>query len=126
MPLAREHDPREVVPDRDGDVRERLVVAEPDVERRPVPLDQVLLQMQGLHLAAGDDHFDVGDALGQLRNRVPDVGGGLKVAAYARPQRLGFPDVENLAAAVTKDVDTGLRRQPFELVFEPFLHGLQA
>ena len=65
--LAREHDARVVVLDGDGDVRERLVVAQPDVERRPVALDEVLLEVQRLDLVAGDDHLDVGDALGQLR-----------------------------------------------------------
>ncbi len=39
MPLSREHDPWEVVLDRDGDVGERLVVTEAHVVRRPVALD---------------------------------------------------------------------------------------
>ena len=67
MPLAREHDPRVLVLDGDGDVRERLVVAEPDVERRPVALDEVLLEMERLDLGIGDDHLEVGDPLGQRR-----------------------------------------------------------
>ena len=63
VPLAGEHHARVLVLDRDGDVRERLVVAQPHVERRPVPLDEVLLEVERLDLAAGDDHLDVGDAL---------------------------------------------------------------
>jgi hypothetical protein len=43
MPLAREHHARVLVLDRDRDVRERLVVPQPDVERRPVPLDEVTI-----------------------------------------------------------------------------------
>ena len=66
MPLAREHDPRELVLDGDGDVRERLVVAQADVERRPVALDEVLLEVQRLHLGAGHDRLDLVDALDQL------------------------------------------------------------
>ncbi len=62
VPLTREHHARELVLDGDGDVRERLVVAQPHVERRPVPLDEVLLEVQRLDLRAGDDHLDVGDA----------------------------------------------------------------
>ena len=58
VPLAREHDARVLVLDRDGDVRERLVVAQPHVERRPVALDEVLLEMQRLDLGAGDDRLD--------------------------------------------------------------------
>ena len=69
VPLAREHHARVVVLDRDGDVRERLVVAQPDVERRPVALDEVLLEVQRLDLGAGDDHLDVGDARDELRDR---------------------------------------------------------
>ena len=53
VPLAREHDARVVVLDGDGDVRERLVVAQPHVERRPVALDEVLLEVQRLDLASG-------------------------------------------------------------------------
>ena len=66
VPLAREHDARVVVLDRDRDVRERLVVAQPHVERRPVALDEVLLEVQRLDLVAGDDRLDVGDALDEL------------------------------------------------------------
>ena len=61
VPLAGEHDARVVVLDGDGDVRERLVVAQPDVERRPVALDEVLLEVERLDLVAGDDHLDVVD-----------------------------------------------------------------
>ena len=64
--LAREHDARVLVLDRHGDVRERLVVAQPHVERRPVALDEVLLEVERLDLGAGHDRLDVGDALGQL------------------------------------------------------------
>ena len=56
--LAGEHHPRVVVLEGDGDVRERLVVAQPHVERRSVPLDEVLLEMERLDLAAGDDRLD--------------------------------------------------------------------
>ncbi len=75
VPLAREHHARVLVLDRDGDVRERLVVAEPDVERRPVPLDEVLLEVERLDLAAGDDHLDVGDAVGQDAGSAPGCRG---------------------------------------------------
>ena len=61
--LAREHHAWVLVLDRDGDVREGLVVAKPHVERRPVPLDEVLLQVERLDLVLGDDHVDVRDPL---------------------------------------------------------------
>ena len=50
VPLAREHHARVLVLDGDRDVRERLVVAQPDVERRPVALDEVLLEVERLDL----------------------------------------------------------------------------
>ncbi len=56
--LAREHDARVLVGDRDCDVRERLVVAETHVERRPVALDEVLLEVQRLRLGRRDDDLD--------------------------------------------------------------------
>ena len=82
VPLAREHHARELVLDRDRDVRERLVVAQPDVERRPVALDEVLLEVERLDLGAGDDRLDVGDAVDEL------VDPGAVVAA-ARPGSTG-------------------------------------
>ena len=93
VPLPREHDPRELVRQRHGDVRERLVVPEPDVERRPVALDEVLLEMERFGLVAGDDHLDVGDAVRELPDRRAAVS-ALEVAAHARAQRLRLPDVE--------------------------------
>ena len=78
MPLAREHHARVLVLDRDGDVRERLVVAQPDVERRPVALDQVLLEVERLDLGAGDDHLDVGDA----RRQLPDLRRGRRAVCW--------------------------------------------
>src|SRR5262249_47612551 len=77
VPLAGEHHARELVLDRHGDVRERLVVAETDVERRPVPLDEVLLEVERLDLGPGDDRLDVGrpcDELVDPGTRVPAPG----------------------------------------------------
>ena len=65
VPLPREHHARVLVLDRDRDVRERLVVAQPHVERRPVALDEVLLEVERLDLAARHDHLDVRDAARQ-------------------------------------------------------------
>jgi hypothetical protein len=104
MALSREHHTRVLVGQCYGDVRERLVVPQPDVERRPVALDEVLLEVERLRLGAGDDDLDVVDALRQLRcshARVPP----LEVAADARTERLRLADVEHVARLVTEDVD---------------------
>ncbi len=122
--LAREHDARVVVLHRDRDVRERLVVAEPDVERRPVALDEVLLQVERLDLAAGDDDLDVGDPLRQLPDLHAAVARALEVRTHARTQRLRLADVKNIAVGVPEEIDAGLRRQCFELTLNALRHGL--
>src|SRR5206468_5399971 len=91
---------------------------EADVERRPVPLDQVLLEMQRLDLGVGDDHLDVGDAVRQLRDRRARVGARLEVAANAWAELLRLADVQDLPALVSEEVDTRLRGKRLELVFE--------
>ena len=84
VPFAREHHARVVVLDRDRDVRERLVVAKPDVERRPVALDEVLLEVERLDLGRGHDHLEVGDPPDEIRDRGTGVAApGLEVRAHA-------------------------------------------
>jgi hypothetical protein len=117
VPLAGEHDARVFVPDGHGDVRERLVVPELDVERRPVALDEVLLEVERLDLVRGHDHLEVGDPVGQLRLLVL-ADALLEVAPHPRPQRLRLADVEHPAAGVSKDVDARLCGQPLQLLLE--------
>ena len=118
MPLTGEHDPRVLVADRDGDVGVGLVVAQADVERRPVALDQVLLEQQRLGLGVGGDELDLLDPLdqpGRLHGRV-------QVAAEVRPhplaQRLGLADVEHLSLPAPEHVHPGLVGQGAELGVE--------
>ena len=120
VPLAREHHPRVVVLDRDRDVRERLVVAQAHVERRPVALDEVLLEVERLDLAAGDDHLEVGDPRHELRDRGAAVAAPrLEVGAHARPQRLRLADVEHVALLVPEEVDARLRgRKRLQLLLD--------
>ncbi len=84
--LAREHHTRVLVLDRDCDVGERLVVAEPHVERRAVALDEVLLEVQRLDLRSGDDRLDVGRPVDELIDAGATVAPpSLEVLAHARP-----------------------------------------
>ena len=115
MPLAREHDPRIGVGDRDGDVRERLVVAQADVERRPVALDEVLLEVQRLRLALGDDHLDALDAVDHPVDADAHVAAAVEVAADARPERLRLADVEDVVPLAAKEIDARAARQLAEL-----------
>ena len=109
VPLPREHDPRVLVLHRDGDVRVRLVVPQAHVERRPVALDQVLLEVERLHLGRRDDHLDLLHALDQPVEPEPGVAAA-EVRAHARAQRLRLPDVEHGALGVAEEVDARLRR----------------
>ena len=121
MPLAREHHARVLVRDGDGDVRERLVVAQPHVVRRPVALDEVLLEMQRLGLGAGHDHLDPPHALDHpldARARVAAV----EVRAHAGAQPLGLADVQHLVAVAVKEVDTGALGQRAQLLPEWIRH----
>src|SRR5262249_20208714 len=119
VPLTREHHTRVLVLDRDGDVRERLVVAQAHVERGPVALDEVLLEMERLDLAARYDRLDVGDAVDELVDAEPVVAApGLEVLAHARTQRLGLADVKDVSPSGAEDVDARLRREAFQLVFD--------
>ena len=61
MALAGEVDARELLVEADRDVRIRLVVAQADVEPRPVALDELLLGEQRLGLGLGDQEVDRGD-----------------------------------------------------------------
>src|SRR5206468_1416570 len=65
-----------------------------------------------------NDHLEVGDALGQLRDRRPSARARLKVATHPRPQGLRLADVEDLAARPSEEVDAGLRRKRFQLLFD--------
>ena len=118
VPLPREHHARILVLNRDGDIGKGLVVPEPDVERRPVPLDEILLEMERLDLVLGDDDLDVLDPIGQLLDRRASVGALLEVGPHPGPQRLRLADVQHLAGPVPKQVNPGPRRHGLQLFFE--------
>ena len=124
VPLAREHDPRELVLDGDGDVRVRLVVAQPHVERRPVAADQVLLQVERLRLGRGDDDLDPLDPLDHLLEPDPRVAGA-EVGTHAGTERLRLADVHDLVPRAAEEVDAGLRGQGLELRLDALLAGLR-
>ena len=63
--LAGEVDPRVLLVEADADVGVGLVVAQADVEVRPVALDEALLGEQRLGLGRGDEGVDAVDARGQ-------------------------------------------------------------
>ena len=115
VPLPREHHAGVRVGDRHRDVRERLVVAEADVERRPVALDEVLLEVQRLRLALGDDHLDPADPVDHPVDPGAHVRAAVEVAPHAGAQRLRLADVEDVVPVAAKEVDARAPRQLAEL-----------
>ena len=113
--LAGEHHAGIRVGDRHRDVRERLVVPQADVERRPVALDEVLLEVQRLRLALRDDHLDAPDPVDHPVDADAHVGAAVEVAAHASPERLRLADVEDVVAIPAEEVDARAARQLAEL-----------
>jgi hypothetical protein len=107
--LPRPLDPREVVVERDLDVRVALVVLEPHVERRLEALDQVALEEE--RLADGIRHrvLEVLDSIDHGSDQVLLEAGGflLPVAAHAVAQALRLADVQHAAACVLHQVHAG-------------------
>jgi hypothetical protein len=111
--LAGEVDPRVLLVEADADVGVGLVVAQADVELRPVALDEALLGQQRLRLGGGDEAVDAVDPGGQARAAPGEVVGD----AFADRARLA--DVEQLAAAPVEEVDPGRVGQRAALVGNP-------
>ena len=94
----------------DIDVGERLVVAQDDVERRPVPLDHVALEQQRLDVARRGHHLE------PMRQRHHALQPGTQrrrfgVGGQSLFQGFGFADVKDLALGVEHAVDAGSVRQ---------------
>ena len=87
MALAGEVDPREVLVERDRDVRVGLVVAQADVEARLVLLDEVLLGEQRLGLGVDDERLDVVDHRHEI---APRPGGSRLEKCEATRLRIDF------------------------------------
>ncbi len=99
--LAGEVHPREILVERDRDVRVGLVVAQADVEARLVLLDEVLLGQQRLGLGVDDERLDLVDHRHQVaagpRARIGEMRGD----PLADRDRLA--DVDHLARAALRN-----------------------
>ena len=120
--LAREHHPRVLVGHGDRDVRERLVVAQPHVERRPVALDEVLLEVQRLGLGRRDDDLDPRHPRDHAADPHAAVA-AVEVAAHPRPQRLRLAHVEDVVALVAKEVHARVARKRSQLLANLIHHA---
>src|SRR5690606_25539442 len=122
--LAREVHAWEVLVEADADVGVGLVVAEADVEARPVALDEVLLGEQRLRLRLGRDELDVvdqGDHLGRaaVPARVAEVGGD------PLADRLRLADVDDPPLGVAEQVDARSVREGPALLSQALSAGFR-
>jgi hypothetical protein len=118
VPLAREVDARELLVEADPDVGVGLVVAQADVEDRPVAFDELLLGQQRLGLGLGRDELDVAHLGEHRRARAAEVAG------HALLDRERLADVEDLALGVAEQVDAGAVRQRAALLGQALLDAL--
>ena len=114
--LAGDVDPRIGLVERDRDVGIGLVVAQPDVELRPVALDELLLGEQRLGLGRGDDELDVGNLVAERARGCPSLG---EMRGDPLANRVRLADVEDLAGAITEQVDARGVGQGGALFFDP-------
>ena len=113
--VRRRHPPRDLdagplLPQVDLQVGVVLVVLQPHVEERLVPLDQRRLQQQRLLRRRREDELDVSDPLDELARLRLERVRGAEVGAHAVAQHRRLPDVQDRALRVLKDVNAGLRR----------------
>ena len=113
MLLAGEIDARVVLVEADADVGVGLVVAQADVEARPVALDEALLGEQRLGLVGGDEDVDAVDPRGEPRLAAGEVRGD----AFA--DRACLADVEQLVVVLVEEIDAGRIGQLATLLRHP-------
>ncbi len=95
---------REVLVQRDLDVRIGLVVPEDDVEPRIVLLDQVRLEEQRLGRRAGHDPVEVLHVAHEHARLVGERGRRLQVGTHPGPQVTRLPHVQDPPARVPEEV----------------------
>ena len=104
---AHDHRTRPLLVEGDREVRVRLVVLEPDVEPRLVPLDQVELEEERLDLVLGDDPLDVVGGLHHLVRALRQRRRRGEVVRQPAAQALRLPDVDHPALGVEELVRAG-------------------
>lgn len=109
LALGASHDrgPGPLVTDGDREIRVALVVDEADVEARPVCLDQVVLEHDGLDVARDDDPLDRRRPLHHLGGARVQVNRVLEVAREPAAQRQRLADVDDPACRIPELVRAG-------------------
>ena len=97
---AQHHRARPLLVERDREVRVRLVVLQPDVEARPVLLDEVELEEERLDLVGRHDPLDALRGLHHLPRAFRQQVRLEEVVREPAPQALGLADVDHPAVGV--------------------------
>ena len=95
-----------------------LVVLEPDVKERLVPLDQLGFEVQRFLLGAREHVVEVVDRLGEGASLTLHAERRAEVRPDAVAQVRRLADVDHLTLGVAHEIDAGAGRQAGELVGE--------
>ena len=107
LPPPHHHGPGPLVAHGHGQERVALVVAQPDVEPRPVLLDEAVLEHERLDLVADLDPLDGLGGGHHRRGAGRHVAGVLEVVGQPLAQRARLADVDDTALAVLELVGAG-------------------
>ena len=106
----------------DPDMQEALVIAEGDIVARPVILDQLSLQKQGLLLVADDMYLEVVNGIHErpgLQVR-PVLARWGEIGGKAPLEIQGLPNVDDRSKAVLHEIYAGLMGHVSEFCFQLF------
>src|SRR5262245_3870426 len=109
LDFARLENARELLVDRELQMRVGLVILEHHIVARPVALDQVRFEDQGLGFGVGDYEFEIDNARDQLQRLGVHRARGLEVLPHAAAQVLRLADIDDLALRVLVEVTAGDR-----------------
>src|SRR5258708_34825946 len=119
---------RKLLGHRELQVEVVLVVLEPDVEARPVVLDEAALENQGVHLIGCRDELEVGGPTSHLGAARGLCVSGSEVGAQPVTQTQRLADVDDLAPVVAEQVNARTVRHrpqaPLDRVFEGNRHAI--
>ena len=114
---ANQGDAREVLIERQLDVQVVLVIAQSDIEPRPVPLDHGLLEHERLLLGRGRDHLELVDARDHGGDVLRQHARGLEVIRHAVAQAQRLTHVDDARLDVAHQVDARGVGQRLETLF---------
>src|SRR5439155_6970980 len=116
-------DPRKRLGHRELEVEVVLVVLQPDVETRPVVLDEAVLEHQRLDLVGGGDELEVGRPAHELRHARRLGVSSREVLPQPVPQAQRLADVDDLRLGVAKQVNARALRDRLQPRLDRLFEG---